>query len=159
MKLDNVPEYTWQVGVALPVANTVDAIEWKRKGYWSTYPANHLSANEGTAKRFSDIKETYRVQPNYDVAQGMYDYYLKNSIDPVKADMKGTEIYRATKENILTMDLISGNKKIEVSSNGLQAAKMNILESGQQELLIMDKWDYWSLSLGEFCRNQKQFKK
>lgn len=28
---------------------------------------------------------------------------------------------------------------------------MNILESGQQELLIMDKWDYWSLSWGNFA--------
>jgi hypothetical protein len=148
---NNIPEYTWQVGVALPVTNAVDTIEWKRKGYWSTYPANHLSTNEGIAKRFSAIKETYRVQPAYDVSQGRYDYYLKNSIEPEKADMKGSEMYRATKENILTMDLIFGSKKIELSSNGLQAAKMNILESGQQELLIMDKWDYWSLSWGNFA--------
>lgn len=149
--VDNVPEYTWQVGVALPVADTFNEIDWKRKGYWSTYPSDHLSSNEGIAKRFSDSKETYRVQPKYDVAQGMYDYYLKNSIDPEKANMKGTEIYRGTKENVLTMNLMSGNKKIELSSNGLQAAKMNILESGQQELLIMDKWDYWSLSWGNFA--------
>lgn len=155
---NNIPEYTWQVGLALPVANTVNEIEWKRKGYWSTYPANHLSANEGIAKRFSDTKETYRVQPDYDVSQGMYDYYLKNSIELEKADMKGTEMYRATKENILTMDLISGNKKIELSSNGLQAAKMNILESGQQELLIMDKWDYWSLSWGNFAGTKNSSK-
>lgn len=150
-EIDNVPEYTWQIGVAIPVANTFETIEWKRKGYWSTYPENHLSANEGKAKRFSDYKETYRVKPSYDVSQGMYDYYLKNTIDPVKADMKGTEMYRGTKENILSMDLIGGNKKIELSSNGLQAAKMNILETGQQELLLMDKWDYWSLSWGNFA--------
>jgi hypothetical protein len=150
-EVDNVPEYTWQLGLALPVANTANAIAWKRKGYWSTYPSDHLSANEGTAKRFSDIRETYRVQPSYDVAQGMSDYYLKGSIDPEKANMKGTEIYRGTKEHILSMDVMAGNKKIAVSSNGLQAAKMDILESGQQELLIMDKWDYWSLSWGNFA--------
>ncbi|SHM41213.1 glycoside hydrolase family 2 protein [Flavobacterium saccharophilum] len=157
-EVENVPEYTWQIGVALPVADTFETIEWKRKGYWSTYPSNHVSANEGKAKRFSDIKETYRVQPVYDVSQGMYDYYLKNSIDPVKANMKGTEMYRGTKENILSVDLTSGNKKIEVISNGLQAAKMNILESGQQELLIMDKSDYWSLSWGNFAGTKNNSK-
>ncbi|MNY80127.1 hypothetical protein D3C86_2210370 [compost metagenome] len=56
------------------------------------------------------------------------------------------------------MDLTSGNKKIEVVSNGLQAAKMNILESGQQELLIMDKWDYWSLSWGNFAGTKNNSK-
>lgn len=157
-EVENVPEYTWQIGLALPVADTFETIEWKRKGYWSTYPSNHVSANEGKAKRFSDIKETYRIQPAYDVSQGMYDYYLKNSIDPAKADMKGTEMYRGTKENILSVDLTSGNKKIEVISNGLQAAKMNILESGQQELLIMDKSDYWSLSWGNFAGTKNESK-
>lgn len=158
-EVDNVPEYTWQVGLSLPVSSSVNAIEWKRKGYWSTYPLNHASANQGIAKRFSDSKEAYRTEPMYDVAQGMYDYYLKNSIELEKADMKGTEMYRGTKENVLTMDLISGNNKIELTSNGQQAAKMNILESGQQELLVLDKLDYWSLSWGNFAGTKNNSKK
>jgi hypothetical protein len=157
-EVENVPEYTWQVGLSLPVSNSVNAIEWKRKGYWSTYPLNQASANRGIAKRFSDNKEEYRTQPTYDVAQGMYDYYLKNSIEPEKADMKGTEMYRGTKENVLMMDLISGSNIIKLTSNGQQAAKMNILESGQQELLIMDKWDYWSLSWGNFAGTKNNSK-
>jgi hypothetical protein len=158
-EVENVPEYTWQVGLSLPVSNSVNAIEWKRKGYWSTYPLNQASANRGIAKRFSDNKEEYRTQPTYDVAQGMYDYYLKNSIEPEKADMKGTEMYRGTKENVLMMDLISGSNIIKLTSNGQQAAKMNILESGQQELLIMDKWDYWSLAWGNFAGTKNDSKK
>lgn len=148
---DNIPEYTWQIGVAIPVESTFDEIKWTRNGYWSTYPKDHLSANEGTAKRISDIKEEYRVQPNYDVSEGMYDYYLKNSIDPKKANMNGTEIFRGTKENVLTLDLTSEKSKIQLSSDGLQATKVEILPSGQQELLVMDKWDYWSLSWGNFA--------
>ncbi|RED26862.1 beta galactosidase small subunit [Flavobacterium cutihirudinis] len=155
---DNIPEYTWQIGIALPVASTFDEMKWKRNGYWSTYPADHLSANIGTAKRISDINEEYRVQPVYETSEGMYDYYLKNTIDPKKANMNGTEIFRATKENVLTFDLLSAKNEIELSSNGLQATKVDILESGEEELLIMDKWDYWSLSWGNFAGTKNSSK-
>lgn len=80
----------------------------------------------------------------------MWDYYLSKTTVPAEAYLKATEAYRATKENILWMDLTAGTKKIRLISDGRQAAKMNILPSGEQELLVMDKWDYWGLGWGNY---------
>jgi hypothetical protein len=152
---DSIPPYTWQVGIAFPVSNEMDAIQWNRKGYWSTYPANHLSANAGRAKRITDITEHYRVAPKYEVSLGMYDYYLTGSNTAEKAYMHGSESYRGTKENIVSMQLLAqSNTWISLQSNGHQAGKMNILANGQQELMVLDKWDYWTLSWGNFAGNK-----
>ncbi len=152
---DSIPPYTWQVGIALPITHEIDAIQWNRKGYWSTYPAHHLSANAGSAKRISNITEHYRVAPKYEIALGMYDYYLTGTNTAEKANMHGSEAYRATKENIVGMQLQAQNKTwISLHSNGQQAAKMNILANAQQELIVLDKWDYWTLSWGNFAGNK-----
>lgn len=148
---DSIPSYTWQVGLAYPVTETINEIAWERKGYWSTYPNHHLSANTGRAMRHTGITEHYRVQPQYDIPQGMYDYYLTGAITPENAYIQGSETYRATKENFLSMDLLSGGrKKLSVVSAGNQAVKMNIQQTGSQELLILDKWDYWTISWGNY---------
>jgi hypothetical protein len=37
---------------------TVDALSWKRKGYFSVYPANHVGRPEGTAQSKDDFIST-----------------------------------------------------------------------------------------------------
>ncbi len=148
---DSLPSYTWQVGLAFPVTASIDEISWNRKGYWSTYPNHHLSANEGKALRITPVTEDYRVQPKYDIPQGMHDYYLTGTITPENAYMQGSEAYRATKENITAYELLSAGKtKLSVTSDGHQAAKMKLLPTGAQELLVLDKWDYWSIAWGNY---------
>ncbi len=38
-----------QVGLVFSLPEAFDKIQWKRKGYWSVYPADHLGALEGEA--------------------------------------------------------------------------------------------------------------
>lgn len=148
---DSIPAFTWQVGLLFPVTGSVDGISWQREGYWSTYPAGHLSANQGKASRFTGITEYYRIKPAYEIPDGMHDYYLTGTITPENAFMQGSEAYRATKENINSFILsASGKARLSVHSNGQQAAKMKILPSGSQELLVLDKWDYWSIAWGNY---------
>ena len=147
----NIPPHTWQVGVAFPVSNAFNTISWKRSGYWSIYPADHISRNEGTALRYTKCKQKYRTKPACSYSESMYDYFLSKSIDPQTANMSASASYRATKENILSMDLQAGATKMRIVSNGLQAAKMNILPHNKQEWLVMNKWDYWGLGWGNFA--------
>ncbi|MBX3255734.1 MAG: hypothetical protein KF862_16490 [Chitinophagaceae bacterium] len=148
---DSIPKQTWQIGVAIPIADAVNNYEWKRKGYWTTYPKDHLSAHEGTAHRYTNVVEQYRVKPGYPVAFGMHDYYLTGTNTAIKAEMPGSEIYRAAKENILSMTIKSHDKAVmEVVSDGKQAGKISILPNGKQELLVLNKLDYWVLSWGNY---------
>ncbi|MCC6286457.1 MAG: hypothetical protein IT249_01100 [Chitinophagaceae bacterium] len=147
----NIPKKTWQIGIAIPITDAINNYEWKRKGYWTTYPRYHLSGLEGRARRYIEVKEQYRVKPGYPVAFGMYDYYLTGTTTAVKAKMPGSEIYRAAKENILSMTIKSEDRAVmEVIADGKQAGKISILPNGKQELLVLDKIDYWVLSWGNY---------
>jgi hypothetical protein len=149
---DSIPPYTWDIGIEAPVAASLDQLSWDRKGYWSTYPVDHMSALQGKTKRNNHLKESYRVRPSYPVAQSMTDYYLRHSIDPGKAALPAAEGYRAKKENILSYIVSEQGRAgaIRVVSDGNQAAKMNIAADGKQSLLVSDKWDYWSLAWGNY---------
>ncbi|WP_276481446.1 glycoside hydrolase family 2 TIM barrel-domain containing protein [Paraflavitalea pollutisoli] len=149
---DSIPPYTWDIGIQVPVANSLNQVSWQRNGYWTTYPTDHLSALQGKALRNSMVKEAYRVKPAYAVAQSMSDYYLQHAIDPAKAALPASERYRAKKENILSYTLTALGKKggLRVVSDGSQAAGMNVGVDGQQSLLVSDKWDYWSLAWGNY---------
>lgn len=149
---DSIPAYTWDIGIQVPVASSLNEVSWLRNGYWTTYPAGHLSALQGKALRNSGVKETYRVKPAYAVALSMGDYYLQHAIDPVKAALPASDLYRAKKENILSYSVTAQGKDggVRVVSDGSQAAKMNVGIDGQQSLLVSDKWDYWSLAWGNY---------
>ena len=151
--VDSVPSKTWQVGLRFPVSSELNAIAWKRKGYWSTYAVKHLSANEGNANSYSDVKEQYRHKPDENIAQSMHDYYLNKTNLQNKAKMPATEAYRSTKENIYTYEVYSEQPdigRIRVISDGAQAAKMNVKQTGEQELLVLDRWAYWGLAWGNY---------
>ncbi|KYP16339.1 MAG: hypothetical protein A1D16_16870, partial [Flavihumibacter sp. CACIAM 22H1] len=93
--IQNPPVYSWQIGLAFPLSDTIDAFDWKRKSYWSVYPAGHLGASEGTAFRRSGIVEEYRKQPTYETALAEHDFYLSGAIFPENAYLGTSELYRA----------------------------------------------------------------
>ncbi|WP_159442183.1 glycoside hydrolase family 2 protein [Chitinophaga niabensis] len=158
---DSIPRHTWEIGIKIPVSAELNRIEWDREGYWTTYPEGHLSATQGKADRKSGAVAHYREKPSYNIAQSTTDYYLAGTTDDSKASVDGTEAYRAKKENIYSFILGNTQKKgrIRVISAGDQAAKMNIDADGKQWLVISDKWDYWSLSWGNYQGTVNRSKK
>jgi hypothetical protein len=150
--IQNPPAYSWQIGVAFPLSDSIDAYDWKRKGYWSVYPPGHMGATEGTAFKKSAIGESYRKQPAYEAALAEHDYYISGAILPDNAHMGTSELYRASKENLDFMKLRAGKQPLlQVFGNGVQAGKINWLANQQQELLVADKLDFWSLSWGNYA--------
>lgn len=158
---DSIPRHTWEIGIKIPVSPELNRIEWDRKGYWTTYPEDHLSATKGKADRNSGAIAHYREKPSYSIAQSMTDYYLAGTTDDSKAAVDGSEAYRGKKENIYSFILSNTKKKgrIRVIAEGNQAAKMSIDADGKQWLVISDKWDYWSLSWGNYQGRTNRSKK
>ncbi|MGO4291837.1 glycoside hydrolase family 2 TIM barrel-domain containing protein [Chitinophaga sp. RAB17] len=149
---DSIPAHTWEVGIKIPVAAALNQIEWNRRGYWTTYPKDHLSATSGIAEKNTSEITAYRTRPAGGIATDMTDYYLASAGEGLSAATSASEGYRAKKENIFTYTLSQKGMpgSIHVISNGNQAAKMEIDANGQQWLIVSDKWDYWSLSWGNF---------
>lgn len=149
---DSIPLHTWEIGIKVPLSAAMDKITWKRKGYWSTYPDGHLSANQGSADKNSGAVYHYRQRPSSNISEDMTDYYLADTTAEASATNSASESYRAKKENIREY-LVSGKNlpgSIKVIADGNQAAKMQVDRDGRQWLIITDKWDYWSLSWGNY---------
>lgn len=149
---DSIPLHTWETGIKIPLPAAMDQITWTREGYWSTYPEGHLSAIRGTAKKNTGAVYHYQQKPLSAPAEDMTDYYLAGTTNEAKAAMGASESYRAKKENIREYIVTGKNQpgSIKVISDGKQAAKMQVEEDGKQWLIISDKWDYWSLSWGNY---------
>ncbi|MGJ7033079.1 glycoside hydrolase family 2 TIM barrel-domain containing protein [Niabella hirudinis] len=149
--IEGVPPYTWDVGIGLPVSSSLDKISWRRKGYWTTYPKEHLSAIEGSASKTGDGIEQYGVKPQFATTRAMQAFVLTRGTDALHlVPMPATEIYRAKKENFYHYAVSGKAGTIQVRSDGTQAAKMTVQTDGSQQLLISDKWDYWTLSWGNY---------
>lgn len=158
---DSIPAYTWDIGVGVPVASDLDKISWDRKGYWTTYPEEHMSALKGTAKKVYNSTESFGIKPNFEVSHSMSDYFLTKK-DPAvlyKAEMSASGIYRAKKENIYNYTVSGDAGALNVISDGKQAAKMNVNKDGGQQLLVSDKWDYWTISWGNYQGTRNKTKK
>jgi len=149
---DSIPKQTWDIGLRFPLSSKINTVSWDRKGYWTTYPSDHLSALRGKAEKNNDAIENYRERPGYKIPQSATDFYLYQTTDTKKASTFGTEVYRAKKENIFSYSVsqLSSPAKLTVLSDGSQAAKMNTYANGEQDLLVSDKWDYWSISWGNY---------
>lgn len=100
-----------QIGLVFSLPSTFDCIEWKRKGYWSVYPENHLGSLSGTAKAYNpDLRISGLAGPAKQPA-------TEWSFDQTEA---GSNLFRATKENIYEACLCDSSSKVKIISNGTQ---------------------------------------
>jgi hypothetical protein len=100
-----------QWGISFTLPETMNTLNWKRKGLWSVYPDDHIGRNEGTAKLFSDHAKCGLAGPS---TKPTWSY----NMDQTKF---GSNDFRSTKRNILQASLQSENASgIKVVSDGLQ---------------------------------------
>lgn len=118
-----------QTGLVFTLPSSYTNLEWKRKGYWSVYPADHIGALEGTAKAFNT------KLPVSGVAGPSQTPSVSWSLDQTAA---GSNLFRSTKENIYSAILsnASGNK-LSVISNGTQHTR-SWIEGDAIRLLVAD---------------------
>lgn len=101
-----------QVGLVFEIPKEFNNLEWKRHGYWNMYPQDHLGSLTGHAVAFNpDLPVSASAGPSALPHLGW-------SFDQTDA---GSNLFRATKENIYSADLsnLNGNK-VKVLGNGKQ---------------------------------------
>lgn len=100
-----------QWGISFTLPQTMNTINWKRKGLWNVYPENHIGRNEGTAKLFYDHSFCGLAGPSVKPTWGY-------NLDQTRF---GSNDFRSTKRNILHASLQSEKSSgIQVISDGLQ---------------------------------------
>lgn len=118
-----------QTGLVFTLPSSYTNLEWKRKGYWSVYPADHIGALEGSAKAFNT------KLPVSGVAGPSQMPSVSWSLDQTAA---GSNLFRSTKENIYSAILSNASgDKLSVISNGTQHTR-SWIEGDAIRLLVAD---------------------
>ena len=66
-----------EAGLKFYLSDQIERLSWSRKGYWTTYPENSMSGNEGSCGLYDSKKIAYREQPKQPWSKDRYNYYLK----------------------------------------------------------------------------------
>ena len=151
--VDSLPdEYIREVGVMFTLDDGIDAIAWKRQGYWSHYPDLHLSASEGATPLYPEDLKKYRAIPPKDWAFDTKSFYYDGTAD----ELPGTGLTnraKGTKENILEYSLLMQEQQIlTIHADGDVHCRL-AKEEGQLHLYIDNAMDYVDLSWGNYQRN------
>ena len=121
---------------------------WKRNGYWSTYPEDHLGRNEGIAmKNYENGYYRPAIMPGSTWAEDMQNYFLFGDNDQGN---RGSNDFRSRKTNYyyaaLTFDngaiLYAENKpKEKGTSDGTTASvRAQVLEDGAVRFNLNTLW-------------------
>jgi hypothetical protein len=142
-------------GLKFYLPQSIDSLVWKRKGYWSYYPAGDFAGNEGTTALYNSRHVGYGedpAQPWYLDTQN-YFYWADagaNSRQPLTQKAKGM------KENIYRYTLITkGNRgKLSVfSADASVACRINKPAGEQLVLYANNRWDYPEIGWGDYSKN------
>lgn len=122
-------ESPYQYGMLFQLPKTYDALNWKRKGEFTTYAPEDIARNSGTAKL--NAKWLPAVEEFGKPAAKLW----KDD-----ANELGSNDFRSTKQNILQAQLSNGNNGILIQSNGKQASR-SWLQDEKIQLLVADYWN------------------
>lgn len=101
-----------QTGLVFTLPSSFSHLNWKRKGYWSVYPEDHIGALAGEAEAFDNSL------PVSGLAGPSKQPVKSWSYDQTAA---GSNIFRSTKENIYRVSLKNeSDQSLSVTSDGTQ---------------------------------------
>ncbi len=135
-------------GIKFFTGDDFQTLAWDRNSYFTAYPETHIGKPNGKVDLNEKPTMNYRKFPNHSwgmETKGFYNFGLKEALPY-------TNMVRSLKENIYSYSLSTKeNSKIEVFSDGKQACRFDKID-GENTLIINDKWDYSSLSWGNYMK-------
>jgi hypothetical protein len=153
--IDPMPgQYIRELGVKFILPDDLDAVSWKRNGYWSHYPESHLSSIEGTEPLYPENLKKYRTIPPRDWSSDTKSFYYDGTADE-KPNDRLSHRARATKENIREYSLIrAAHPVLTVRGNGEVHCRL-AKENGMLSLYVSNEMDYVDLSWGNYQHNTR----
>lgn len=148
--------YLRESGLAFRLADSFDRLSWQRKGYWSCYPADAMSGNEGAVPFFNASVPAYGQRPQGPWAADTHNYYYWSDRG-ANVDRPLTQAAKAMKENIFHYSLLAtgGQAALSVlSEDASVACRLNKLSDGQLMLYANNRWDYPEIAWGNYCKQE-----
>lgn len=124
---NNPPSIYTEVGVAYNVSGTASTLTWKRQGMWSSYPADNIGRNQGTASKTktAGLIDTFGVQPAWSYSLDEKTYADFGPSDPGN---KGTTDFRSSKMNFIygSLVLAGSNNRLRAEGDGTGSVRAAI---------------------------------
>jgi len=154
-RVSKIPnEFIREIGVRFELEDDFDSLSWTRKSYWSIYPPDHLSAQNGTVSLYSETLKSYRTEPQKNWNLDMKSFYY-DGIDHERGREQLSFIAKSTKENIKEYNLIKNNDGvISVQSNEMVSCRLAKIKD-KINLCINNDFDYVDLSWGNYQKDIK----
>jgi len=150
--VNNLPkDIIREMGVKYILDNKFDSLSWERDAYWSYYPDNYLSAQNGKIALFTNKQNLYRNAPVKDWQFDTKSFFYDGTSDEAEGEM--TYVAKATKENIKKYSLLM--KRLgSFTVTGTSKVACRINKKGDKiELYIDNLLDYPDLAWGNYQRN------
>jgi hypothetical protein len=146
--------YLRESGLKFYLADAIEHLQWKRKGYWGYYPENDFAGNDGEAPFYNSRQASYGKQPVQDWQLDTHNYYYwadagAGSSRPLTQAAKGM------KENVYAYTLTTKDKHgfSVISADASVACRTDRLTNEQLVLFANNRWDYPEIGWGNYCRN------
>lgn len=143
-----------EAGLKFYLTDQMEWLSWSRKGYWTTYPENSMSGNEGSCGLYDSKKIAYREQPKQPWSKDRYNYYY---FADAGADCQKPLTYmaKAMKEQVYEYRVAPkrGKGALTVLSERAEVAcRMNKKADEQLILYVNNRWDYPEIAWGNYCK-------
>lgn len=146
--------YLRETGLLFYLPKSIQQLNWKRKGYWSYYPASDFAGNEGKTSLYGSRQVAYGMKPLQPWSDDTHNYYYwadagANSQRPLTQKAKGM------KENIYYYTLSDESDKSSlsvVSPDASVACRTNKRGDEQLLLYVNNRWDYPEIAWGNYCK-------
>ena len=146
--------YLREAGLKFYLDDAIEQLQWKRKGYWSYYPAGSFAGNEGDTSFYNSQQALYGKKPAQEWQFDTRNYYYwanagAGSSKPLTQTAKGM------KENVYFYKLSANDKcgLSVVSSDASVACRTDRLPGEQLTLYTDNRWDYPEIAWGNYSLN------
>jgi len=146
--------YLREAGLKFYLDDSIDHLQWKRKGYWSYYPAGSFAGNEGDAPFYNSQQSQYGKKPVQDWQIDTHDYYYWTNAGAGNSKPL-TQVAKGMKENVYAYTLSTNTiHGFSVVSPDASVACRTDRRTDEQLVLYADnRWDYPEIAWGNYCKN------
>ncbi len=155
---DGLPNgYLREEGIALDLDTVYRSLSWQRDGYWSCYPDDALSGNEGNVPLVEREAAAYGAKPSGTWALDGRDYYYWSDAG-ANCGQSLTRAAKSMKENVYRYTLSTAETSgagygLTVQSAAGDVACRTYKESdGRLTLYVNNRWDYPEIAWGNYCK-------
>lgn len=144
--------YVRETGLAFNLPESVNRMDWKRKGHWSYYEPGAFAGNEGNAPLYESRQVGYGEKPVQEWAFDTHEYYYWADAG-THCRQPLTRMAKGMKENIYYYTLSTGKNDFSVvSEKASVACRLNKRADEQLVLYVNTRWDYPEIAWGNYCK-------